>query len=216
MMFEWVPAGARFFCCLKDPMTDDRLSRETGVAQRVAALVAPVLDDLGFRLVRVKMSGSTLQIMAERPDGSFTIDDCERLSRAVSPILDVEDAVPGRYHLEVSSPGIDRPLVRPGDFERWSGHEAKIEMTVPVGGRKRFKGLIEGFAAGAVRLLADAPEGGGLTVAVDLAFADIKDAKLTLTDALIAAARARVPAAGLGDGSAWTGNETHGSDEQET
>jgi ribosome maturation factor RimP len=97
--------------------TDTRLARETGPAQRVAALAEPVLADMGFRLVRVKMSGPTLQIMAERPDGTFSIDDCEAVSRALSPILDVEDVVASRYHLEVSSPGIDRPLVRPSDFE---------------------------------------------------------------------------------------------------
>ena len=92
--------------------TETRLARETGPAQRVAALAEPVLADLGFRLVRVKMSGPTLQIMAERPDGTFTIEDCEAVSRAMSPILDVEDVVSSHYNLEVSSPGIDRPLVR--------------------------------------------------------------------------------------------------------
>ena len=105
-------------------MTDQRLTRETGPALRVAKVVEPVLDGMGFRLVRVKLSGSTLQIMAERPDGSFTIDDCEQASRAISPVLDVEDVISNRYFLEMSSPGIDRPLVRQEDFERWAGHEA--------------------------------------------------------------------------------------------
>src|SRR5439155_26546967 len=109
-------------------MTEQRLTRETGPALLVAKLVEPVLEGLGFRLVRVKMSGSTLQIMAERPDGTFSIDDCEQVSRAISPLLDVADVIASRYHLEVSSPGIDRPLVRASDFEAWAGHEAKVEM----------------------------------------------------------------------------------------
>ena len=139
--------------------TETRLARETGPAQRVAALAEPVLADMGFRLVRVKMSGPTLQIMAERPDGTFSIDDCEAVSRAMSPILDVEDPVSSRYHLEVSSPGIDRPLVRASDFEAWAGHEVKVEMAVPVAGRKRFKGTLEGYHEGEVRLFIENPEG---------------------------------------------------------
>lgn len=180
--------------------TNDRLSRETGPAQRVAALVEPVLDNLGFRLVRVKMIGSALQIMAERPDGTFSIDDCEQASRAISPVLDVADVISSRYHLEVSSPGIDRPLVRPADFESWAGHEAKIEMAVPVAGRKRFKGALEGYADGEVRLYIDNPEGGSEPLLVGVPFADIADARLVLTDELIEAARARLPQKGYGDG----------------
>ena len=130
---------------------------------------------MGFRLVRVRLTASTLQIMAERPDGTFTIDDCEAVSRAISPLIDVEDPVPQSYQLEVSSPGIDRPLVRPEDFARWAGHEAKVELVKPLAGRKRFRGIIAGMAADAV------------TVA--LPFADIGDAKLVLTDALIDANR---------------------------
>ena len=121
-------------------MDTTRISRETGPALRVAALVEPVLDSMGFRLVRVKMSGTTLQIMAERPDGTFSIDDCEKFSRAISPMLDVADIVSTRYQLEISSPGIDRPLVRSEDFERWAGHEAKIEMAVPVAGTEALQG----------------------------------------------------------------------------
>ena len=168
--------------------TETRLARETGPAQRVAALAEPVLADLGFRLVRVKMSGPTLQIMAERPDGTFTIEDCEAVSRAMSPILDVEDPVSSRYHLEVSSPGIDRPLVRASDFESWAGHEVKIEMAVPVAGRKRFKGTLEGYHDGEVRLFIENPEGATKEpVLIGVPFADISDAKLVLTDALIEA-----------------------------
>jgi ribosome maturation factor RimP len=182
-------------------MTDERLTRETGPALRVAALAEPVLADMGYRLVRVKMTGSTLQIMAERPDGTFSIDDCEKVSRALSPMLDVEDVISSRYHLEVSSPGIDRPLVRAEDFEAWAGHEAKIEMAVPVAGRKRFRGTLEGFHEGEVRLFIENPEGASKDpVLVGVPFADIGNAHLVLTDDLIAAARARLPQQGYGDG----------------
>ncbi|HRX36058.1 MAG TPA: ribosome maturation factor RimP [Aestuariivirga sp.] len=180
---------------------EQRLARETGPALRVAALVEPVLDDMGFRLVRVKMSGPTLQIMAERPDGTFSIDDCEAVSRAISPMLDVEDVIASRYHLEVSSPGIDRPLVRPSDFEAWAGHVAKIDMAVPAAGRKRFKGTLEGYEDGEVRFYVENPEGASKDpVLIGVPFADIADAKLILTDDLIAAARARLPQKSYGDG----------------
>jgi ribosome maturation factor RimP len=185
--------GPAFFV-RKRPMTDanHRLARETGPAQRIAALAEPVLAGMGFRLVRAKMIGSTVQIMAERPDGTFTIDDCESFSRAFSPVLDVADVMAGRYHLEVSSPGIDRPLVRPQDFEDWAGHEVKLEMAVPQAGRKRFKGELEGYHDGEVRLFIDNPEGGKEKLLVGVPFADISEARLTLTDALIAAAKARI------------------------
>lgn len=182
-------------------MTEQRLARETGPAQRVAVLAGPVLADLGFRLVRVKMSGPTLQIMAERPDGTFSIEDCEQVSRAMSPLLDVEDVISSRYHLEVSSPGIDRPLVRPSDFEAWAGHELKIEMAVPVAGRKRFRGHLEGYHEGEVRLYVENPDGATKEpVLIGVPFADIAEAKLVLTDELIAAARGRLPQKGYGDG----------------
>ncbi len=181
-------------------MTDQRLRRETGPSLRVAALVEPTLQGMGFRLVRVKMSGPTLQIMAERPDGTFSIDDCEKVSRAISPMLDVEDVIASRYQLEVSSPGIDRPLVRPRDFERWVGHEAKIEMAVPVAGRKRFRGHLEGYHEGEVRLYIENPEAGQEPLLVGVPFADIGEARLMLTDQLIAAARARLPVSGYADG----------------
>jgi ribosome maturation factor RimP len=188
-------------------MTDQRLTRETGPALRVVKVVEPVLDGMGFRLVRVKMSGSTLQIMAERPDGSFTIDDCEQASRAISPLLDVEDVISNRYFLEMSSPGIDRPLVRTEDFERWAGHEAKIEMAVPQAGRKRFRGVLEGYADGEVRLFIDNPEGGPDKLLIGLPFADIDEAKLVLTDALIEAAKSRRAGPSMADGSEWTEDE---------
>ena len=121
-----------------------------GGARRVGAIVEPVLRDLGFRLVRVKISaadGGTVQIMAERPDGSMNVEDCEQASIALSPVLDLEDPMSHAYRLEISSPGIDRPLVRVSDFQRAIGHEARIEMAVPVGARKRFRGLIESVEA---------------------------------------------------------------------
>jgi ribosome maturation factor RimP len=181
-------------------MTEQRLTRETGPALRVAVLAEPVLESMGFRLVRVRMFGSTLQIMAERPDGTFTIDDCETFSKAFSPMLDVADIISSRYQLEVSSPGIDRPLVRPNDFENWDGHEAKIEMTLPIAGRKRFKGILEGYADGEVRLYIDNPENGKEKLLIGLPFNEIHDAALVLTDELIDAARAKLPATGYGDG----------------
>ncbi|HXE02113.1 MAG TPA: ribosome maturation factor RimP [Hyphomicrobium sp.] len=171
-----------------------RFLRETGVAADIASIVEPVLEDLGFRLVRVKVQGGgtadrIVQLMTERPDGSITIDDCEAISKSISPVLDVADPISGTYRLEISSPGIDRPLVRPSDFEDWSGHEARIELTEPVGGRKRFKGVLEGFEDGEVRIQADTGEHGiqllGLPVHL------ISDAKLVLTDELIREALAR-------------------------
>jgi ribosome maturation factor RimP len=194
------PERGPLFLYSDGPMTDQRLTRETGPALRVATLAGPVLEGMGFRLVRVRMFGSTLQIMAERPDGTFSIDDCETFSRAFSPMLDVADIISARYQLEISSPGIDRPLVRPEDFENWADHEAKIEMAVPLAGRKRFKGELEGYAEGEVRLYIDNPEGGKDKLLIGLPFADIHDAALVLTDELIAAARAKLPATGYGDG----------------
>ena len=181
-------------------MTGQRLTRETGPSLRVASLIEPVLQDMGFRLVRVKMTGNTLQIMAERPNGSFSIDDCEQVSRAISPLLDVEDVISSRYQLEVSSPGIDRPLVRSADFEAWAGHEAKIEMAVPVAGRKRFRGPLEGFHDGEVRLFIENPQGGAEPLLVGVPFADIGSANLVLTDKLIEDARQRRPIGAYGDG----------------
>lgn len=170
------------------PVADEpRLITETGPAARVAAIIEPVLGGLGFRLVRVRLSGRegvTLQIMAERPDGSFGIDECEAASRAISPVLDVEDPISGAYHLEMSSPGIDRPLVRLGDFERWAGHEVKVEMAVPLDGRKRFRGLLLGAeGTDAVVRIPDAPADAPDTFRLPIA--DISEARLVMTEALI-------------------------------
>lgn len=168
-------------------LDEPRLVRETGLAARIAAIVEPTLAGLGYRLVRVKVSGRdgmTVQVMAERPDGSFTIEDCEASSRTLSPVLDVEDPVPGGYRLELSSPGIDRPLVRTSDFARAAGHEAKIEMEVPVEGRKRFRGEILGVEDDRAKLRFTGPDGEPQTVS--LAISEMGEARLVLTDALVA------------------------------
>lgn len=127
-------------------LAEPRLVTESGVAARIANIAGPVLGDLGLRLVRVRMSGQydgrVVQIMAERPDGTMNVDLCEEASKALSPVLDLEDPVSEPYRLEISSPGIDRPLVRVSDFDRAKGHEVRIEMSVLVGNRKRFRGVI--------------------------------------------------------------------------
>src|SRR5258705_1723214 len=137
---------------------EPRLIVEPGLAARVAGIAEPVLADVGFRLVRVRISGSagcTVQIMAERPDGTMTIADCETASRALSPVLDLADPVDRAYRLEISSPGIDRPLVRRSDFERHAGHPVKIEMEVSVEGRKRFRGMLLGAEGDAAKIRRD-------------------------------------------------------------
>ena len=168
--------------------SEPRLIAETGLAARVAAVAEPVIDNLGFRIVRVRtsgMSGFTLQIMAERPDGSMSIEDCEMLSRALSPVLDVEDLIDSAYRLEVSSPGIDRPLVRRSDFERFAGYVVKLELSVVRDGRRRFRGVLLGVEDEAARIRhEDARD--GEAAEVSLPIADIAEAKLVLTDALVA------------------------------
>ena len=159
---------------------DRRFVRETGPARAIAEIAEPVLEELGFRLVRVKVSGrdgGTVQIMAERPSGEMTVEDCATISRRLSPALDVCDPMPGRYRLEVSSPGIDRPLVRQSDFALWAGYEAKIELKELVDGRKRFRGLIEGVAKDEVRLKIEL-EGKAEPVVIGLPFSLIGEAKL--------------------------------------
>ena len=168
-------------------MAEPRLITEQGVAARVAAIATPVLAGMGYRLVRVRVSasqGCTVQIMAERPDGSMLIEDCEAASRALSPVFDVEDPIDREYRLEVSSPGIDRPLVRRSDFERNAGHEAKIEMEIAQDGRKRFRGILTGVEGEAAKLRRkDAAE--GEIADVLLPIADMAEARLVLTDELV-------------------------------
>ena len=176
---------------------EPRLIVEPGLPARVAAIVEPVLGQLGFRLVRVCVSaaeGCTVQIMAERPDGTLSIDDCEDISRALSPVMDVADPVEKAYRLEISSPGIDRPLVRTSDFDRHIGHLVRIEMAIPVNGRKRFKGTIAGTEGGIARLAREeAPEGEDPIVLLPID--EMSEAKLVLTDELVTQALRREKAA---------------------
>lgn len=151
---------------------------------RVAELIQPALQSMGFDLVRVRLMGGqrpVLQVMAERPDGSMSVDDCAEVSRVVSALLDVEDPISGAYRLEVSSPGIDRPLVRPADYERYKGFEARLETRHPIEGRKRFRGRLVGLQDDEVRLATEEGE-----IAIPLL--EIGQAKLVLTDELIALA----------------------------
>ena len=171
----------------------------TELERRIEGMVGPAAEGLGYELVRVMLTGGgrdgRLQIMAERRDGAaMTVEDCERLSRTVSAILDVEDPIEGGYTLEVSSPGIDRPLVRRKDWERWIGHAARVELHAPLDGRKRFKGVLLGLEGDDARLRLE--EGGG---EVRLPLALVARAKLVLTDALIAES-AKMTAAAAGDG----------------
>lgn len=161
--------------------------RETGLEARIAAIVEPVAEDLGLELVRVHLSGAngmTLQIMAERPDGTMDVEACEALSREVSPVLDVEDPIRQEYHLEVSSPGIDRPLTRAKDFEVWAGQVAKVEMSEAREGRRRYRGTLLGVEGETFGVRADDGEEAWLPLG------DVNEAKLVMTDELIAAAQA--------------------------
>ena len=166
---------------------DDRIIRESGTEARVAAIIAPVMRATGYRLVRVRLmsqNGLTLQIMAEREDGTMTVEDCEEVSRAVSPALDVEDPVEKAYHLEVSSPGIDRPLVRKSDFVTWIGHQVKMETSIMVAERKRFKGKIAEAGEADVLIERDMPAY-GVEPRVRVPYEAIAEARLVLTDDLI-------------------------------
>lgn len=171
---------------------EKRLIIEPGRAARVAALAEPVLASLGYRLVRVRISalaGCTVQIMAERPDGTMSIEDCEATSRALSPVLDTADPIESAYRLEISSPGIDRPLVRRSDFDRYAGHVAHVEMTAPIEGRRRFRGELRGTDGDCVRLHnSDAPTG---SAEILLRIDDMMEARLVLTDALVSEALRR-------------------------
>ncbi|WOS62971.1 ribosome maturation factor RimP [Sinorhizobium fredii] len=177
---------------MSDPTTaeianEPRLITETGLDRRVADIIEPVLVQMGFRLVRVRMSGQnglTLQVMTERNDGTMTVEDCEDVSKAISPVLDVEDPIDKAYHLEVSSPGIDRPMVRKSDFVRWQGHLMKCETSIMVDGRKRFRGKIVSVDEEDFRLERDQPAYGEEALVV-IPFTALSEARLILTDDLI-------------------------------
>jgi ribosome maturation factor RimP len=183
-----------------DGLDEARLIDDSGASQRVARIAAPVLRELGYRLVRVKISsgsGATVQIMAERPDGTMSIEDCERVSQALSPVFDVEEPVSQAYRLEISSPGIDRPLARESDFVRAVGYEARVEMAVAINGRKRFRGRLMSVTSGPdgptarLALIADDKS----ETEVELPIRAMAEARLILTDDLIRAALRREKAA---------------------
>jgi len=187
-------------------VSEARFVSETGVAAEIAALVEPTLHEMGFRIVRVVISGrdgTTLQIMAERPDGTFSVEDCADVSRQLSPLLDAHDPISGHYTLEISSPGIDRPLVRASDFVAWAGHEAKIETREQIGGRRRFRGILQGLSedpqGDVVHLEVSADQGGP---EVDLPLGAILEARLVLTDELIRDTLRRTKKAMAGKGAA--------------
>jgi ribosome maturation factor RimP len=166
--------------------SDARFIGETGLAAQIAAIAEPVLADLGFRLVRVVLSGrngTTVQIMAERPDGTISVKECADISRRLSPVLDAHDPIQGQYTLELSSPGIDRPLVRPSDFEDWAGYEAKIEMKELIAGRKRFRGMLEGVEGEEVRIEVELDQLGRQVIGLPIRL--LAEARLVLTDELI-------------------------------
>lgn len=172
-------------------LTEQRYIKETGLEARIARIVEPVANDLGYSLVRIKVTqenGCTLQIMAEDENARFTIVDCEKLSKDLSPVLDVDDPIDREYHLEVSSPGIDRPLVRRRDFESHLGHEAKIELSDMINGRKRYRGTIKAVDTEAVVItVPDAPT--GTDPDHRLLLSTLAEAKLVMTDALMEKAR---------------------------
>jgi len=172
---------------------DKRFMKESALAGDIASLIEPVIEDLGYQLVRVLVSnrdGTTVQIMADKKTGDFGIKDCEILGNELSPFLDSRDPIPGEYHLEISSPGVDRPLVRPQDFINWQGFEAKLEVKQLIDGRKRFKGRLRGYENDEVLLefkadKADEPVTIGLNKSL------IASAKLLLNDDLLNNAQKR-------------------------
>jgi len=197
-------------------MTD--LIAKAAIDQRMAAIIAPVIEGLGFELVRVRLMGGlkkTLQIMADRPEGGIDVDDCAKISTAVSAALDVEDPITEAYTLEVSSPGIDRPLTRLKDFDLWQGYEARIETEAQIDGRKRFKGILAGTEGDEVLItLPEGPEG---ELTIGLKFDWLADAKLILTEELIAEMLRQRKDAGVLDETKFDEiDETEGDDEADT
>ncbi len=157
------------------------MAKRTALDDELDALLTPTIEAMGFEVIRVRLMGNSpqvLQVMAERPDGTISVDECADISRAVSAVLDVEDPVSGNYTLEVSSPGIDRPLTRLKDFDRFDGFEAKIELKQAVEGQRRFRGRLDGVEGDEVRLATDQ---GILGFALEM----IDQAKLVMTDELL-------------------------------
>ncbi|MFY0308360.1 ribosome maturation factor RimP [Leisingera sp. D0M16] len=194
-------------------MTNDLIAK-AAIDRRLAEIVTPVIEDLGYELVRIRlMSGksTTLQIMADKPDGGIEVDDCAEISNAVSAVLDVEDPIIDAYALEVSSPGIDRPLTRMKDFEMFEGYEAKLETAEMVGGRRRFKGELAGTEEDEVLINI---EDQGETVTIGLKFDWLSDAKLVLTDDLIKEMLRQRKEAGTLNEDAFDEIETEESEEE--
>ena len=195
-------------------MTD--LIAKTAIDRRLADIVGPVIEGLGFELVRIRLMGGktrVLQIMADRPEGGIEVDDCAAISTAVSAVLDVEDPIEDNYILEVSSPGIDRPLTRLKDFEMWKGWEARIETTELIDGRRRFKGGLMGVEGDEVLIEI---EEGGQDLTIGLKFDWLSDAKLVLTDELITEMLRQKKASGAIDESKFTDIEEFEGDEEDT
>ena len=187
------------------------LIAKAAIDRRLAGIVQPVIEGMGFELVRIRLMGgktSTVQIMAERPEGGIEVDDCAEISIAVSAVLDVEDPIEENYTLEVSSPGIDRPLTRLKDFEAWEGYEAKIETTELIDGRRRFKGVLAGVEGDEVLL--EINEG-----TVGLKFDWLSDAKLVLSDELISEMLRQRKAAGVIDEDNFDEIETESGSEED-
>jgi ribosome maturation factor RimP len=194
-------------------MTD--LIAKTAIDRRLADIVSPVIEGLGFELVRIRLMGGRtriLQIMADRPDGGIEVDDCAAISTAVSAVLDVEDPIEENYVLEVSSPGIDRPLTRLKDFDMWVDYEARIETTELIDGRRRFKGTLQGTEGDEVLIEI---EEGGQPLTIGLKFDWLSDAKLILTDELIAEMLRQRKASGAIDESQFTDIEEFEGEEEE-
>ncbi|RKF13441.1 ribosome maturation factor RimP [Roseovarius spongiae] len=191
-------------------MTNDLIAK-AAIDRRMAEIITPVIEDLGFELVRVRLMGgktNTLQIMADRPEGGIEVDDCAQISTAVSAALDVEDPIADAYTLEVSSPGIDRPLTRIKDFEAFEGYEAKLETGELIDGRKRFKGVLAGVEGSEV--LINVEEG-----TIGLEFDWLADAKLVLTDELIKEMLRQRKAAGVIDEDKFDSIETDDGSEED-
>lgn len=207
---------ARFF--VLEPMNDlpmNDLIAKAAIDRRLAEILQPVIEGLGFELVRLRLMGgktATLQIMAERPTGGIEVDDCAAISTAVSAVMDVEDPIEDNYNLEVSSPGIDRPLTRLKDFDAWNGYEAKIETTELIDGRRRFKGELAGIDGNEVLITINDQ---GEDVTIGLEFDWLSDAKLVMTDELIREMLRQRKAAGIVDEDAFDDIETTDASEEE-
>ncbi len=194
------------------------LIAKAAIDRRLAEIVQPVIEGLGFELVRLRLMGgktATLQIMAERPEGGIEVDECAEISTAVSAVMDVEDPIEDNYTLEVSSPGIDRPLTRLKDFEAFEGYEAKLETSELIDGRKRFKGTLAGVEDGEVLIEIPSEGKGSEPIIIGLQFDWLAEAKLILTDDLIREMLKQRKAAGIVDEDAFDEIETTDASEEE-